>query len=381
MRIAIALVAVAMAGAAGAQEHHHPGGEGALQWVADPWTVTVHGFANAVIDHQGGPRGADETFSNSMLMAMAARPAAQGILELTGMLSLDPLMGRDGYPLLFQTGETANGITHLVDRQHPHDFFMQLAGQYTRPIGERAAWFVYAGLPGEPALGPPAFMHRASGERIPEAPLTHHWLDSTHITFGVLTAGYRYGPWTLEASRFNGREPDENRWNIETGSLDSSSGRITYAPMPGLSMQVSYGFLKDVEEVQRNVSIHRATASVIWETQAFGRPWATTLAWGQNDKVDRHQRHDLPGWLFETTLEPVAGLTTFVRAERFKHDEFSLVLPFGKVSAGVIADTGRTGPVKWGLGALVSYLRPPQELLFFYGDHPTAWMLFLQARL
>ena len=380
MRIAIALLAMAV-GAAQAQEHHHHPEEGALQWVADPWTFSLHGFANAVIDHQGGPRGADETFSNSMLMATALRPAASGILELHGMLSLDPLMGRTGYPLLFQTGETANGINHLVDRQHPHDFFMELSARYTRPLDASSSAFIYAALPGEPALGPPAFMHRASGERIPEAPLTHHWLDSTHITFGVVTAGYTRGPWTFEASRFNGREPDEMRWDIETGSLDSSSGRITYAPMPGLSMQVSYGFLHDIEEDQRNVSVHRVTASLSWETQAWGRPWATTVAWGQNDKVDRHFRHQLPGWLFETTLEPVPGITTFLRAERFKHDEFSFVVPFGKVSAGLIADLGRTGPVRWGVGGLASYLRPPNELQFFYGDHPIGWMLFLQARL
>src|SRR3954468_22876359 len=156
MRIAIALC-LALCAAAQAQEHHH-GGDAGLQWTPDPWTLSVHGFANAVVDHQGGPRGADETFSNSMLMVAASRPAGSGTLDLTGMFSLDPLMGRSGYPLLFQTGETANGIQHLIDRQHPHDFFMQLAATYRRPLDETTSWFLSAGLPGEPALGPPAFM-------------------------------------------------------------------------------------------------------------------------------------------------------------------------------------------------------------------------------
>ena len=375
MRIALAMLLAAAP--ALAQEHHH--GDG-LQWSLDPWTVSMHGFVNAVADHQGGPRGADETFSNSMLMVDGLRPAASGILELRGMLSLDPSMGRSGYPLLFQTGETADGILHLIDRQHPHDAFMELSATYRRRFDDASSGFISAGLPGEPALGPAAFMHRPSGERIPEAPIAHHWLDSTHISFGVVTAGWTHGPWTFEASRFNGREPDQQRWDIETGSVDSSSARLTYAPAPGLSMQVSYGFLHDIESLQANVSIHRLTASASYETQLFGRNWATMLAWGRNDKVDRHFRHQLPAWLFETTLEPFQGHTAFLRAEHLKHDEFSLVLPFTKVSAGWIFDFARTGPIRWGVGALASYLKPPDQLDFFYGAHPRAYMAFLQAR-
>ena len=377
MRFAFVLL-FAAATAQAQEQHHHEGG---LEWTLEPWVVSMHGFANSVRDHQGGPRGADETFSNSMLMVDALRPAASGIFELRGMFSLDPAMGRSGYPLLFQIGETANGVNHLVDRQHPHDAFMELSAQYRRPLGESSSWFVYAGLPGEPALGPPAFMHRASGERIPEAPITHHFLDSTHITFGVLTAGVSSGPWTLEASRFNAREPDEERWNIETSKLDSSSVRLGYKASAELSLQASFGFLHDIEENQKNVSMHRTTISAVYDTHLFGRRWASTLAWGQNVKVDRHFHHQLPAWLFESTYEPFEGHTFFVRAERLKHDEFSLVLPFGKVSAGWIVDVARTGPVRWSVGALGSYLRPPQELLFFYGDHPTAYMVFLQARL
>lgn len=368
----------ALAVAAQAQEHHH---EGALAGEVGGWMVSAHGFANAVADHQGGRRGGDERFSNSMLMVDAVRPAAAGSLELRGMFSLDPLMGRSGYPLLFQTGETANGILHLIDRQHPHDGFMELSATYRQPLGADWAGYVSAGLPGAAALGPPSFMHRPSGERIPEAPIAHHWLDSTHVSFGVVTAGLSRGPWMVEASRFNAREPDEARWNLETGSLDSSSVRLTYSPSRALSMQVSYGFLHDIEELQANLSIHRVTASVSYEGEAWGRPWATTLAWGQNGKVDRHLHHDLPAWLFESTVQPLAGHAAFLRAERVNHDDFSLELTFGKVSAGWIVDVANTGPARWSVGALASYLRPPEPLRFFYGDRPRAYMVFLQARL
>src|SRR5206468_8154265 len=148
-----------------------------------------HGTGEVAYDNQGGPRGDEKLFSSNMLMGMAQRSLGPGTLGLRAMLSLEPgTIGKEGYPLLLQTGETANGRTPLVDRQHPHDLFMELAGSYSVASGNRSL-FIYGGFPGEPALGPPAFMHRYSGANIPVAPITHHWLDSTHITFGVLTAG------------------------------------------------------------------------------------------------------------------------------------------------------------------------------------------------
>ena len=174
-----------------------------------------------VYDQQGGPRGDEKTFVNGMVMGMAQRPLGDSTFGLRAMLSPDPFMGKSGYPLLLASGETANGGTHLIDRQHPHELFMELAAIYSRNLSAKASVFLYAGLPGEPALGPPAFMHRTGGMDIPEAPITHHWLDSTHITFGVVTAGVVLDNWKLEASAFRGREPDQHRFDIEAPKLDS----------------------------------------------------------------------------------------------------------------------------------------------------------------
>jgi hypothetical protein len=373
------LAALLAAAAPGAHEHHEHG----LAWTAGPWTISAHGFANAVRDHQGGKRGDDMTFSNSMLMATASRPWNEATLELRGMWSLDPAMGPRGYPLLFQTGETADGRFHLIDRQHPHDFFMELGARYSRPFGE-GKWFVYAALPGEPALGPPAFMHRASGMRIPEAPLSHHWLDSTHISMGVVTAGVQRGAWTFEASRFNGREPDQHRWNLEARALDSTAARITWSPSPAWSIQASHGDLRRPDDpalVGPTTYVQRDTVSVSHNGRWFGRPWATTLAWGRNDKRTAHTHNHLPAWLLESTLEPREGHAAFMRAERITHDESTIPLTYRKVSVGYIVDIGRTGPVRWSVGALASYLRPAPITRFFYGDRPRAHMLFLQARL
>src|SRR5262249_8855710 len=147
------------------------------------------------------------------------------------------------YPLLLASGETADGRTHLVDRQHPHDLFMELSGSYAYPIGERGSVFVYVGLPGEPAVGPPAFMHRAPIMDSPEAPISHHWLDSTHIVFGVVTAGITSGAWKIDVSRFTGREPDANRFDIDRTRFDSTSARLSWNPLRRLSMQASWAHL------------------------------------------------------------------------------------------------------------------------------------------
>jgi hypothetical protein len=314
-----------------------------------------------------------------MLMVMGAREVDSGSVELRSMLSLDPLMGRGGYPLLFQTGETADGRTHLIDRQHPHDAFMELSARYRRDFGNASA-FVYLALPGEPALGPPAFMHRASALRNPEAPLAHHWLDSTHITMGVATVGVRYGAWTAEASAFNGREPDQHRWNIETGRLDSSSARITWSPSPEWSVQVSHGDLRDIEVTEAGVRIRRDTASIMYEGRCLHRACAATLAWGRNDRATRRFRNSLPAWLFEATVEPFEGHAAFMRAERITHDEAAIPLSFGKLTLGYVFDVARTGPVRWGVGALGSRLSAAEVTRRFYGGHPSAWMAFVQAR-
>jgi hypothetical protein len=200
---------------------------------------------NLVYDHQSGRRGDDKLFVSGMMMGLARRPLGDGTLQFRVALSPDPLMGKRGYPLLLASGETADDVDHLIDRQHPHDFFMELSAAASENIGQRSSIFIYAGLPGEPAFGPPAFMHREAIMDSPEAPISHHWLDSTHITFGVLTAGLVHDRLKVEVSRFNGREPDQHRWNIETGPLDSTSVRLSWNPTRTLALQGSWGHFED----------------------------------------------------------------------------------------------------------------------------------------
>ena len=360
-----------------------------LHIMAGDWSLMAHGFVNAIYDKQTGPRGDEKSFTESMAMLMGNRPVGPGTLGLRAMLSLDPTMDKSGYPLLFQTGETANGTTPLVDRQHPHDFFMELSASYSVPLGNNGSAFAYFGLPGEPALGPPAFMHRFSGMRNPEAPLTHHWLDSTHITFGVATVGASQGPFQLEASWFNGREPDQFRWNIETRKFDSWSARFSYNPLPELSMQVSYGDLKSPEQLEPDVRVQRTTASATYHLNRGNAQWATTLAYGNNRKSGHGATRSEPGWLLESTYVLRDTHTVFARAEQVRNSElFAEGDPLHceefrirKLSVGYIYDFAKSGPIKWGIGGLVGFLDAPSQLHPIYGSHPRSYMVFLQGRL
>ena len=373
-----------------------------LHLMRGDWMLMTHGFAFLVYDDQGGPRGDDDVFSANMLMGMATRQAGPGRLGLRGMLSLEPAtIGKQGYPLLLQTGETADGVTPLVDRQHPHDFLMELAATYSVPLGEDGengeggSVFVYAGWPGEPALGPPAFMHRFSGMELPEAPLGHHWLDSTHITFGVATLGWVQGGVKLEGSVFTGREPDEDRWDIETPKMDSWSFRATWNPAPDWSFQVSRGHLHSPEQLDPDSDADRTTASAIWNRPGPEGNWQTTLAWGRNAR-DPGETTD--SYLLESALAFGGRHTLFGRLERQENDELfghggpgddlaepephaGEVFTIGKLSAGYLYDALVTDIYKVGVGATGSLALVPNELEEVYGDMPFSGMVFLRVML
>lgn len=361
--------------------------EGIHQMHGD-WSTMVHGFANLVYDHQGGPRGDSKTFSTSMLMLMAQRDLETGTLGLRGMFSLDPLMGKSGYPELFQTGETANGTTHLTDRQHPHDLLMELAATYSVSLTRDSSAFAYVGLPGEPALGPAAFMHRFSGIDNPEAPISHHWLDSTHIIFGVTTVGYVYKNWKLEGSVFRGREPDQFRYNIDSGKLDSNSVRLTYNPTPNWSGQISYGHIKSPEALEPDVNVNRTTASMTANMPFDSNNWQTTLAWGRNAPSIGNASN---AYLLESALSVRKSHTFFGRGEVVDKDELFADTPasplagrsfkIGKLSAGYIYDFPANGHYKVGIGGLLSKYSVPSELASTYGSNPTSGMLFVRMKI
>ncbi|HEX6784904.1 MAG TPA: hypothetical protein VF098_09675, partial [Sphingomicrobium sp.] len=351
-------------------------GHSGVMMMSGDWMLMAHGVLNLVYDHQSGPRGDDKGFASGMLMGMARRPLGDGTLQLKAMFSPDPLMGPSGYPLLLASGETANGRDRLIDRQHPHDFVMELSGSVSQNIGKRSSVFLYAGLPGEPAFGPPAFMHRESIMDSPEAPITHHWLDSTHISFGVVTAGAVFDRLKLEFSRFNGREPDQHRWNIETGPLDSTAVRLSWNPTRTVALQGGWGHFTDPEQLEPGVDQTRWSASAMWANDiAPGWKAAATLAWGRKSALG----HNDDALAAEASLKH-RQWTLFGRAELTSNRELiqgqdEPAYRVGKISAGAIRDFGIAEHLSIGAGGLFSLNFVPSALAPLYGSsNPTAAM-------
>ena len=348
------------------------------------WSTMIDGYITGVYDDQTGPRGDTKPFSESMLMAMAQNEVGPGTLTLRSMFSLDPFMGKSGYPLLLQTGETADGVHPLVDRQHPHNFLMELAGEYSLPLTKDVSTFVYLGYPGEPALGPTTFMHRFSGEDNPAAPLTHHWLDSTHITFGVATAGIVYDDVKLEGSLFNGREPDQYRWGFDDLRLDSGSARLTWNPTPDWSAQVSYGYLKSPEQLEPNVDQHRFTTSATYNLPLSGGNWQTTFAWGRDADAPGHT---LDGLLLESAVT-FGAHTVFGRAENVQKDELFQppsplagdIFRVSELSLGYVYDVPIFDHVAAGVGAVGTIDFVPRTIEPYYGSDPLSFMAFIRLK-
>lgn len=360
---------------------------GGLHFMPGDWMIMVHGSADAVYDYQGGPRGDRKFFSPNMLMGMAQHPLGPGTFGLRSMLTLEPAtIGKTGYPELLQTGETADGRTPLIDRQHPHDLFMELAASYSLAISDESSVFAYFGYPGEPALGPATFMHRFSGMDNPEAPITHHWLDSTHVTFGVATLGYVWRQFKLDGSIFTGREPDENRWNFDRPRFDSYSARLTFNPTPAWSMQASYGNIHSPEELEPDINVERVTISISYHLAWAGNNWQTTFGWGRNIQ---HPGGALDGFLLESLINFHDRHTIFIRGERVDKNE---LFPPGdprageeftvnKISLGYIYDFPAWHRLRFGLGGLGSIAILPASLHTTYGETPLSFMLFARVKL
>jgi len=363
------------------------------------WEAMGHFTVVGLYTDQGSDRGDDDLVSVNMAMGIAQRPLGAGRLGLKAMVSLEPAtVGSDGYPLLLQTGETADGRTPLVDRQHPHDFLMELAATYAVAVSATDSLFAYVALPGEPALGPPAYMHRWSGLENPETPLAHHWLDSTHISWGVVTAGWAGAAWKVEASAFRGREPDEQRWDVEEPRLDSGALRLSWNPSSRWALQASWGRLHSPEQLEPEVDLDRATASAMYVAPLGDGLMGATLAWGRND---RRPGATTDAWLLEGS-RTWGSNTVFVRAEWLENDEIVAavagedeagvhvrsvdhghggeVVTTAEINAGYMRDFYRRDVFVLGAGGSGRVSFVPRELESAYGDRrPLSWLVMLRA--
>jgi hypothetical protein len=364
-----------------------------LMWHTGTWTLMFHGevFLNDI--QQTGPRGADKFFSTNWFMPMAQRKiGASGTLTLRTMLSLEPatITGRR-YPELFQEGETAFGRP-IVDGQHPHDFFMEIAAMYDYRVIEHTLVSVYAAPVGDPALGPPAYPHRASASEDPMAPLGHHLQDSTHIADDVITAGITHGIFRLEASGFHGREPDEFRWDIDAGKIDSWSARVTANPGQNWSAQYSIGGLTSPEALFPNENIRRMTASIIYNRPLAKGNWASMVLWGRNQSLQDGNVGN--GYLLESTLRFLNRNNVWARIENVDRTNELLIgetlLPpsfteryFTRAqsyTAGYDRNIGHLSHLSSAIGAQLTWFGVPAALQTTYGSHPIGAVAFLRLR-
>jgi hypothetical protein len=374
--------ALSLAATAGAQTHQHD--TPAHEASASGWQVMQDGIAYGLFNHQGRPRGGDEFRVPNWWMGMFTRKVGKTDLTINTMFSVDALtVGKKGYRELFQVGETFEGEP-LIDYQHPHDLFMQLAAVWRIPIGSQTGFTLAGGPSAEPALGPVAFMHRASALENPMAPLSHHTFDSTHIAFGVVTAAVDRGPWTIEGSIFNGSEPDEDRWDFDFGALDSYSGRLWFRPRPEWEFQLSSAHLQSPEELGHG-NIVRTTASASWLKRDGDNFIAATAAYGLNNGEDANRS----ALLFELTRRAgrysTYGRLEFVDVETgvllddhaVGHDVKDMVTA---LTLGGIRELPRWRRLESGVGAALTFYGVPERFRPTHGRRPASFQVFLRLR-
>jgi Heavy metal binding domain len=360
----------------------------ARMFMFDDNMLMLHGAIFPRYTNVSTRRGDDRIDAPNWFMAMYSHPLGDSAqIGARLMMSLDPLTeGGRGYPLLFQTGESWNGEA-LHDRQHPHDLFDELSLSLSQKFEHDLSAYIYFGYPGEPALGPPAFMHRPSAMDDPDAPIGHHWQDSTHITFGVATGGLQWRDIKIEGSIFTGREPDEDRYDFDRPEFDSYSGRISWNPTRNLALQVSYGYIKSPEALEPDLKRHRTTASVIYNLPlGIDSNWSNTFVWGQNHDTGEGKTQS---FLVESDYQRGRD-TVYFRWERVEKSGHELVLneaadtrifPVGAYTLGYVRDLSHGNGLDIGLGAQFTINNSPDTLERYYGDDlGYAFEFFLRIR-
>jgi hypothetical protein len=359
---------------------------------AGKWTFMFHNEIFLNVEQQSGPSGGDKLFSTNWFMPMVQRSLGSGQLTLRAMFSLEPgtVTGRF-YPELFQQGETAFGRP-LINGQHPHNFFMELAAIYDWKLGTRALLSFYAAPVGDPAMGPTAYAHRASASEDPLAPLGHHLQDSTHIAYDVLTGGLTYRWFRIEASGFHGQEPGEFRWGISAGAVDSWSTRLTVQPGQNWSAQYSFAHLASPEALQSQNDVQRMTASVAYHRPLAKGDWASTVLWGRNHVLPSGENFN--SYLVESTLRFATREHVWGRIENV--DRTSELLLGGQpeppgfqerflariqaYTIGYDHDFHLIPGLATALGAQVTFYGKPAFLDPIYGQHPMGAILFVRLR-
>jgi hypothetical protein len=354
------------------------------------WMYMAHGSIFLRYDNQNfnndDKRGDSRFDAPTWFMLMGQRKVGEkGLFHFSSMLSLDPVIeGGKGYPLLFQTGESYKGQP-LIDRQHPHDLFSELSVSYAHAFTKNVDAFVYVGYPGEPALGPVTFMHRPSSLDNPNSPISHHWVDATHITFGVVTAGVRVGKFKLEGSSFTGREPNEERYGFDKPRFNSWSSRLSFNPSMNWALQVSHGYVKSPEELHPDENVNKTTASAIYSLDMGNEnKLNATVLWGMN----KQKAHEGENAFMAEGAWRMKKASVYTRYEFTEKSAEELVLGpaleehtvYGihAFTLGANYDLFELYKTRVAAGGQWSMYGAPASLNTFYGKNPMAVQVYLR---
>jgi hypothetical protein len=356
------------------------------------WTLMFHASGFVLDTQQSGPRGGDKFFSTNWLMPMAQRKVGPGQLTVQGMFSLEPAtVTGERYPMLFEQGETAYGLP-IVDGQHPHNLVMGLGAYYDVRLGEKALLSFYAAPVGDPAIGPTAYPHRASAAENPVATLGHHQEDSTHVAYDVATVGLTYGIARVEASGFHGREPEEHRWEMQQGAIDSWSTRLTVQPGGDWSGQYSYARIHSPEQLFPAEDQERMTASAMYNRPLAHGNWASTALWGRTRDLASSSKEN--SYLLESTLRFARSNYVWTRIENVGRSNELLYgerplpanfaeMPLTHVQAytfGYDRDVKLLAHVESAIGAQVTVYGVGRPLQPIYGSDPIGVNVFVRLR-
>jgi len=385
-------------------EHHASAGTSAepnstsapmLMTMRGRWMLMFHANAFLTDTQQGAlrpGRAGDKLYSTNWFMPMAERELGPGQLTLRAMFSLEPatVSGRQ-YPLLFQQGETAFGKP-IADSQHPHNFFMELSALYDLKLSRKTLLSFYAAPVGDPAIGPEAYPHRASASEDPVGSLGHHQQDSTHIAYDVATLGLTHGIARIEASGFHGREPDESRWTIYQGPIDSWSTRLTLQPAQNWSGQYSYARIASPEALFPDEDQARTTSSVMYNRPFTNGNWASTALWGRTRSLADNSKEN--SYLLESLVRFKTSNYAWTRIENAGRSNELInganplpagfrEQPIGHVAAytfGYDHDVDLLPRLRTAVGAQWTAYGVPNALQTIYGPHPYGVSVFVRLR-
>lgn len=342
------------------------------------WTI-FHGYDAHVtyVSETGPEEQRNEIFSTNWFAAGAKINFGNAFLLGRARLSAEPYTLPDnGYPQILQYVSAENGGELLVDSMRAHDFIGEAAIQGGWQTDSMLLG-VYAGLVGDPALGPPPSFLRSSGVDLAEAPFSYDIAETHYDSTNVVTGTFAMRTFSLEASVFHDAVSTGDHTEIpDGGDLDSQSFRVTFMPTPALSMQISKGQLgedlaqRDLTSASLSYGGPMVAVTALWTRREFSEIDAEAETAYGFELALRGTRHTAMGraeWVDRPLGFPVQPFS--VGTERTTH-----------FAVGYIYDFLAGNRHRAGAGINIDYHTQSHDLEDIYGHKPQSIYAFVRFR-